>query len=608
MSRLSLIFHYLFWTTLAAGAAVAAGEFLINKIYFGESEIFSGGWIAMLGNILILCCILLLFLALTNRQVSAILIGLSFYGFLVFFDILKLIYFDNPLQPTDLQYWADLRAVAKSFLEPQILLTILAAFASVVALSIVFWRKKFPALSPAHRIGIGAVAAVLLVSFFILPSSSTAREWLNERGIELPESWQFEPRVSARLNGLLVEWAMGAVDWTLHRPEQYTRPGAERIARAYERMPDSNGDSASQQPINLIIYLMESFMDPLDLGVRFTSDPIPVFHAISRKSSSGKVVAPVFAGTSANTEFELLTGLSMYFLPNSSCPYRQYVTQDIPSLPRFLHQHGYRSAAILADPPYLFNRKAVFSHFGFDRWTFLPADRNIPLSANDEFATDEAVADATIAASRGSNPFFILAFTGGTHFPWDYPDYKDSPLDIVGPMQEPNRSQLKTYINALRVADQSLKKLITHFENTDQRTAILIMGDHLPPLGGIYNATGFFNSTGLEQIRKRYQVPAVLWCNWPTAKKDFICSTNFIAARLSQFIGLCPTGIFALDADVHLRFQVLSNFVETADGRVFYPQASGMPFQQLIEDYRLIQYDLLMGNQYALEFPGWGWK
>lgn len=597
--KLPVVCRCLLWVLLAASAAVCIGEMLINRIYFRESEIFAGGWIALLGNIFILFCFFALLFGLINRLLPALLIGLLLYGLLIFSDILKLICFENPLCPTDLQYLADLRVVAKSFLNTRTLLGILAACAAVVALNIISWKKESPKLSRSSRVWVGTVAAVFIASVFMVPSFDIPRDWLNRHGIELPESWQFEPRVSAQLNGLLVEWAMEAVDLSYRRPDHYSRSEIERIVRAYEQEPAPNYASRNERPPNLMIYLIESFMDPLDLGVRFTSDPIPTFHAISRKSSSGKVVVPVFGGTSANTEFELLTGLSMYFLPDASCPYRQYMMQDIPSLPRFLRQHGYRTVAIPADPPYLFNHRAAYSHLGFDRYIFPEADPQTPRSPDKGFAADEAIADAAIAASRDNSPFFILAFTGGSHFPWEYSDYDNSDLDIVGPMPESDRSKLKTYINALRVADSSLKKLITHFEKMDQKTVILAMGDHLPALGETYDAIGFFNSTGLDKIRKRYQVPAALWCNYPAAKEDFVCSANFIAVRLLQLIGLRPAGSLALSADVYSHFPVLSKYVQTPDGRCFAPQSPQIPFQHLLNDYRLIQYDLLLGKQYA---------
>jgi phosphoglycerol transferase MdoB-like AlkP superfamily enzyme len=590
---------------IVSSAAVLTGEFLINKIYYEESVIFNGAWFALICCILILCCFMVLLLSILNRLLPAVFLGLLSYGFLITVDIIKLIHLDNPLRPMDFQYLADLRSVARSCINTQTLLEILAICIAAIFLCVLLWRKESPRMPLRSRIWAGIIAVTLLISFFTIPSIGAVQKWILQQGIENPMKWHYEPRYSSRTNGLLVDWAISVSEPAIQRPDRYSRSEVERIVRTYQPAQGSNHVSSDRQPINLIIYLIESFMDPQDLGVQFTSDPIPTFHSISRNYSSGKVTVPVFGGTSANTEFELLTGLSMYFLPASSCPYRQYVTRDSPSLPRALHAYGYRTFAVFADPPYLFNRKAVLSHLGFDRWSFPAEDLQTPRGPEKEFAADDVIADAAIAAGREGSPYFIFAFTGGSHFPWDYSDYEDSSLDLVGPMPEPSRSHLKTYINSLNVADRSLQKLIDYFKNVDQKTAILVMGDHLPALAEIYDQTGFFNVPRPDQIRKRYQTKAVLWCNWPAAKEDFTCSSNFIAVRLLRFMELEASGNLALNAEVGSRFSVLSQYVNTADGRFFSPQAANLPFKQLLDDYRLIQYDLLKGRQYALSISGW---
>jgi hypothetical protein len=607
MKPRSAYFDHLFLAAFSAACAVILGEYSINRLYFKQSIVFEGQWPALLGNILILFCFFALLRALINRRLLSILAGACIYGLFIAIDIIKLTSLDNPLRPTDFQYLTDLRVISKSFWNIKTLLIIFVIGSAISALSLFLWKKESPVRKHGPRIWTGVAAVVLLIMLFALPGYYPAREWLNQHGIALPESWQFEPRVSAQLNGLLVEWAMSAADPEFDVPDHYNRSEIERIAHAYSQTNEPNRALSNEKLPNLIIFLIESFMDPLSLGVRFSSDPIPTFHELSRQQSTGKVVVPIFGGTSANTEFELLTGLSMYFLPGDSCPYRQYIAMDIPSLPRFLRQQGYRTTAILADPPYLFNRRAVLGHLGFDNWLFPEEDPAIPRSRDDEFAADEAIVDTVITVSRGSSPYFIHAFTGGTHYPWEYPDFKDSALDIIGSMPEPQHARLKTYVNALHEADQSLKKLIKHFEKADQRTAILIMGDHLPALQEIYDTLGFFNDPGLARIQKRYQVPAVLWCNWPVSREDFLCSANSIPARLLQLLGMYPTGSLALTADVSAHFPVLSQYVKTADGRLFSSKAPDLPFQQLLDSYRLIQYDLLKGKQYAFENPGWGW-
>jgi hypothetical protein len=597
------------WILLTAAAAVILGEYLSNQLYFQDSDFLCTGFTALGANILMLICFLALLFALMNRLLAALAAGLIAYALLFISNLLKLIHLDSPLEPLDFQYMTDLRVIAGPLLRGSMLLWVLPACACAVVLGVLAWRASSPRLSARPRILVGAVAAALLCCAFVLPSWDSVRDEIGNAGIDLPENFQFEARQAAEDNGLLVELAMEAGDSMFRQPEGYTRSKIEAIVREHEP-PAAIGALRAQPKVNLIVFVVESFMDPLDLGIPFTSDPIPTFHEISRTGSGGRITVPVFGGDSANTEFELLTGLSMHFLPDWSCPYRQYMKQDIPSLPRFLRQRGYATAAVLADPPYLFNRKSVYPHLGFDRWFFLLSEPGTPRSPTQEFASDEAVADRVIALSAQGSPYFIFAFTGATHYPWDYPDYLKSSLDIVGAMAEPDRSYLKTYVNALRVTDQSLKKLIAHFEKADQRTAILVMGDHLPPFphpGGIYEAAGFFKGSGLDLVRKRYQVPAALWCNWPAAKENLSFSANFLGIHMLKLMGLSPAGTLELDDVVSSRFPVLGRIVQTADGRSFDPDAPDLPLQSLMEEYRLIEYDLLLGKQYALRAPGWGW-
>jgi hypothetical protein len=70
-------------------------------------------------------------------------------------------------------------------------------------------------------------------------------------------------------------------------------------------------------------------------------------------------------------------------------------------------------------------------------------------------------------------------------------------------------------------------------------------------------------------------------------------------------MGLHVSGSLALNADIQSHFSVLSQYVRAGDGRLFLPQAAEVPFQPLLEEYRMIQYDLLNGGQYALGVPGW---
>jgi hypothetical protein len=65
-------------------------------------------------------------------------------------------------------------------------------------------------------------------------------------------------------------------------------------------------------------------------------------------------------------------------------------------------------------------------------------------------------------------------------------------------------------------------------------------------------------------------------------------------------MGIVPPGFLAVTDAVRRELPVLGGYVQAADGRVWDRDSVPTAEQTLIEDYRLLQYDLLLGKQYSL--------
>jgi phosphoglycerol transferase MdoB-like AlkP superfamily enzyme len=161
--------------------------------------------------------------------------------------------------------------------------------------------------------------------------------------------------------------------------------------------------------VNLNVYLVESFMEPDDLGLHYTSDPIPNLRALRQTHISGYGIVPERFDGSANTEFEVLTGMTRSFLPEGSLPYRQYLRHPIPSLPRALKSLGYVTIAIQADPKYYYDRERVYDLLGFDRVVWLNEVPGVERALRGQWLSDKAVVEAVIQASQEAHSFAILS-------------------------------------------------------------------------------------------------------------------------------------------------------------------------------------------------------
>ena len=182
-------------------------------------------------------------------------------------------------------------------------------------------------MSRARRTVTGLLSlAVLLafpVAFLAAPSSPSVRSALRRLGA--PPSWAVRPR----LHGLLLTFLSDLSAGRISTPPGY---GAEAVAATLKRYSGSGAQSVTaSQRVNLIVYLVESFMDPDDLGLRFTSDPIPNIRALRRTHGVSYGFVPEQFGGSANTEFEVLTGMTMAMLPTGSVPYQTIPVASDPA-------------------------------------------------------------------------------------------------------------------------------------------------------------------------------------------------------------------------------------------------------------------------------------
>jgi phosphoglycerol transferase MdoB-like AlkP superfamily enzyme len=359
--------------------------------------------------------------------------------------------------------------------------------------------------------------------------------------------------------------------------------------------------------VNLIVYLVESFMDPDDLGIRFTADPIPTVRALRRSQIGGYAIVPHEFGGSADTEFELLSGMSTSFLPEGSVAYRSYLTRPIPSMSGLLRELGYTTTAVQADPKHYYERQRAYGLLGFDHMVWLGDSAGVERAPRGLWPSDASVVSAVIQATQPGRPAFVFAFPSSTHFPYGRGTYRNSTLDALDVPAADATAEVKEYVNALRDADQAIGTLIDHFRRQPDSTIIAVLGDHLPPLPEGALRTFLGRQTGmspLERARMRRRVPLLIWANFPIPRRDMELSTNLLPSYLLHLLGVAPPAPWlAINDALRQRLPVLSTYAQGPDGLVRDRAAVPGPERALVEDYRLLQYDLLLGEQYALR-PG----
>lgn len=108
-----------------------------------------------------------------------------------------------------------------------------------------------------------------------------------------------------------------------------------------------NSDTSIIKP-NIIIVQLESFINPNWItNIKLNKNPVSNFEALSYDFTSGLLSVPSFGGGTANTEFEVITGMSTEFFSTGEFLFNTIASKkSIPSLAYSLKNLGYSANAL----------------------------------------------------------------------------------------------------------------------------------------------------------------------------------------------------------------------------------------------------------------------
>lgn len=320
--------------------------------------------------------------------------------------------------------------------------------------------------------------------------------------------------------------------------------------------------------VHVIFVMNEAFSDLTDDAV-FTygeeNDPLPNLHALRANphAVSGHVVVPGFAGGTANTEFDVLTGMQTSALSASATSAFRVVNRNLDSVFRVFGTDGYHTSFFHPGDAWFYNRENVYGWLGADESVF--ANEMDNLQYKGRWVTDDYMAgyieDAFAAAVADGEKLCSYTTTIQNHMSYTAdkygPDYVFPPLETSAVLSDQVETLLRVYVEGARDADAMLGRLVAYFSATDEPVVLAFWGDHLPYLGD--NQVGYSElglgisaqeSAGAEPLRG-YETPYVIWANdaaadaldWSTAVADLelpadgTISASFLGATVLELTG-----------------------------------------------------------------------
>lgn len=547
-------------------------------------------------NILIFELIAWTLYLLIGRMTTALRIELAFALAFGLTNHYVMAFRSTPFVPWDLLSVRTAASVAQNYdftPTPRMIVVTVLFVLLMVAVRVL---RKVPRIKLPIRLG-SAVLCGLALCLFV---NTLQQETFQNKHYLYP--FLFTPAYMTKVNGMAVTFAMDLAYVAVDKPEGYSAEEAQKTLEQYgntdnvfaddeENTNDAKnrGEDANNKDLpNIIVIMDEAFSDLAVVGdLETNEDYMPFMHKMQQGADhtiTGYAQVSVCGGNTANSEFEFLTGNTMSFLPSGSIPYQQYITKDTPSLASYLASLGYET---YAQHPYYasgWNREKVYPLLGFEHLNFIYdyANKTYVRKYVSDDADMQHIID-TYENKEDGKPAFIFNVTMQNHG-----GYTDAFSNLSEDVHATNYNSevLDRYLSLIRLTDQSLEKLVDYFSNVDEKTVIVFFGDHQPSDTVAAQVQDSMllpgESVPDEQLRKRYQVPYLVWANYDIdGATQQNTSLNYLSAEVLKAAGVPTDAYQNFLLDLQKSYPVMS-----AAGRTDASDAD----ENMLNTYKKLQY------------------
>lgn len=358
------------------------------------------------------------------------------------------------------------------------------------------------------------------------------------------------------------------------KPSDYsTEVVTDIVDEIDEETPRVFGQEDNLDHPNVIYLQLESLFDVNTvIGAEYSEDPTPNFNRLSRDYPSGELYVPSIGGGTANTEFEMLSGLNIDFFGAGEYPYTTILHETTcETIAYNLRAQGYSATALHNHTGTFYGRNEVYSRLGFDHFVSL---EYMPYVTYTEvgWAQDGVMTDEIMKALKASDERdFIMAITVESHGKYDenYVYHAGDP-EIISLPEQINAGRFASYLHLIHETDAFVGKLIDKLERFDEPTVCVIYGDHLPSL----DLTADVLTTN-NLYASRY----IIWNNYGAEFDAPDLQAYRVSANLLKQLGI-PGGLIT-------KYHQSADIADTD--------------QAYLDNLEVLEYDVLYGDKSAYE-------
>lgn len=464
-----------------------------------------------------------------------------------------------PLTASDIFLMSSVKDIFELYLSYFQLVLIMLGISIGLGILVFLWyltRKR----KSVFLFGVSSVlfsGSVLFLSIFLMLQSGR---------LDATSQFHSLPR-AYRNNGFVYCFSASLLTRGVDEPEDYSSHEIYEILEdAEDMLPETIPD-----PPNIVLVQLESFFDPKYMkDFEFEYDPVPNFTKLKETCPTGLLSVPAIGAGTANTEFEVLTGMNLSHFGVGEYPYMTIVdSASSESVCHALKRIGYSTHAIHNNNATFYDRHIVYDNFGFDSFTSLEFMDNIEYNprgwCDDSVLTGEIL--KCLRSSESKDFVFTVAVQPHGKYPKEAID--GAPIIHVDGIEEEGRKNgFEYYLYQLYECDQFIAELLTTLSAFEEPVVVVFYGDHLPS----FNIGDSELSVGNGQTTEY-----VIWSNRGIDKSELDLQTYQLSAYLMERCGIFEGEVFRL----HQSYS--------------YADDLDLAYQ---EDLQLLEYDIMAGEHY----------
>lgn len=628
-----------------------ASESMLQQIISGTYHWLSGT--SAILNFFALGIIYLICVTLINRFWIGTALFVVISGIFTFANKVKVTMRDEPIIPSDLTTMtaggagnvtsfatADMQSTIHAGIVLVVWSVVLCLLLQIVDKRSMFihcsWRRPFS--GPKNIIGtvsrvLAPILSVCLIVTYATGLSnldSGVRKFVDEIGY-VPRLWNVME--DAQMSGAATTFLSLTKVKAMESEPDYGKPAMQRIYNRYARQADAiNMKRAGTLTDNTVIMVLsESFSDPTRVpGVKLVADPMPGIRGIESTTTSGLMLSPGYGGGTANIEFQQMTGLSMAnFSDSMLSPYQQLVPNRLQffSFNQMWNQACGSDACSVGFHPYLqgfYLRNVNYQKFGFSHLYTLDSNPQIKhqgayqgVGGTSETVTDEQAYQNVLdeindpaGDNRGSQYIELVTMQNHSPYPDVYGNSNEFKDDNDSEVPTDERNAISTYAKGVQRTDQATLDFLDQLDAMNKPITVVFYGDHLP---GIYTTASQDPANDLALHETDY----FIWSNKASQRSESLTdakfsSSNYFMAQVAEQTDAKVSPYLALLTVLHERIAAMSKPIASvadwsvagsptyldSDGNPINPDALSDEDKQLLEDYRMVQYDMCVGKNY----------